>query len=68
MQEYCLEINKLENKMTEFSETHSDICSMKYRDPILVIKWKEIYELLENASDKCEDVADVLDTIAIKNA
>jgi uncharacterized protein Yka (UPF0111/DUF47 family) len=37
-------------------------------DPILVIKWKEIYEHLENASDKCEDVADILESIAIKNA
>jgi hypothetical protein len=40
----------------------------KTEDPVLVIKWKEIYEHLENASDKCEDVADVLETIAIKNA
>jgi hypothetical protein len=38
------------------------------KDPILVIKWKEIYEHLENASDKCEDVADILESIAIKNA
>jgi hypothetical protein len=38
------------------------------KDPVLVIKWKEIYEHLENASDKCEDVADILESIAIKNA
>ena len=40
----------------------------KTKDPVLVIKWKEIYEHLENASDKCEDVADVLESIAMKNA
>ena len=38
------------------------------QDPILIIKWKEIYEHLENASDKCEDVANILEAIVLKNA
>jgi uncharacterized protein len=68
MQEYCLEINKLENKIDRVFRDALGHLFDEIKDPILVIKWKEIYEHLENASDKCEDVADVLDTIAIKNA
>jgi hypothetical protein len=68
MQEYCIEINKMENKLDrEFRDALGRLFS-EVKDPILVIKWKEIYEHLEDASDKCEDVADILESIAIKNA
>jgi hypothetical protein len=68
MQEYCIEINKLENKLDrEFRDALGHLFS-EIKDPVLVIKWKEIYEHLEDASDKCEDVADILESIAIKNA
>lgn len=40
----------------------------KVKDPVLIIKWKEIYEDLETASDKCDDVANVLENITLKNA
>jgi len=68
MQEYCIEINKLENKMDRVFRDALGHLFDEINDPILVIKWKEIYEHLENASDKCEDVADILESIAIKNA
>jgi hypothetical protein len=68
MQEYCIEINKLENKMDRVFRDALGHLFDEMKDPILVIKWKEIYEHLENASDKCEDVADILESIAIKNA
>ncbi len=68
MQEYCIEINKLENKMDRIFRDALGHLFDEIEDPILVIKWKEIYEHLENASDKCEDVADILESIAIKNA
>jgi uncharacterized protein len=68
MQEYCVEINKLENKMDRIFRDALGHLFDETKDPILVIKWKEIYEHLENASDKCEDVADIMETIAIKNA
>jgi predicted phosphate transport protein (TIGR00153 family) len=68
MQEYCVEINKLENKLDrQFRDALGRLFD-EIKDPVLVIKWKEIYEHLENASDKCEDVADILETIAIKTA
>jgi predicted phosphate transport protein (TIGR00153 family) len=67
MHEYCTEINKLENKVDrDFRDALGRLFDGS-SDPVLVIKWKEIYEHLENASDKCEDVADILETIAIKN-
>jgi len=37
-------------------------------DPIQVIKWKNIIEVLESATDKCEDVANVIEGIVLKNA
>jgi uncharacterized protein Yka (UPF0111/DUF47 family) len=36
------------------------------KDPITIIKWKEVYEILENASDRCEDVANILESIVLK--
>jgi uncharacterized protein Yka (UPF0111/DUF47 family) len=37
-------------------------------DAISLIKNKEIYEFLETATDRCEDVADVLQTVSVKNS
>lgn len=37
-------------------------------DPLEVIKWKEIYDNLEHAVDECEDVANVLESISLKNS
>jgi predicted phosphate transport protein (TIGR00153 family) len=68
IQEYCIEINKLENRIDRgFRDALGDLFE-NVADPILVIKWKEIYEHLEDASDKCEDVANVLEAIVLKNA
>jgi uncharacterized protein len=68
MQECCVEINKLENKLDRQFRDALGRLFEDIKDPVLVIKWKEIYEHLENASDKCEDVADILESIAIKTA
>jgi uncharacterized protein Yka (UPF0111/DUF47 family) len=37
-------------------------------NPLDVIKWKELYDTLEGAIDQCEDVANVLESISIKNS
>jgi predicted phosphate transport protein (TIGR00153 family) len=37
-------------------------------DPLEIIKWKELYDTLERALDQCEDVANVLESISLKNA
>lgn len=38
------------------------------KDPILIIKWKEVYEHLEDASDRCKDVANIIEGIVLKHA
>jgi uncharacterized protein Yka (UPF0111/DUF47 family) len=38
------------------------------KDPMEVIKWKEIYEITEAAIDRCEDVANTIEGIVVKNA
>jgi len=68
MLQHCVEINEFENKMDRYFRDALGHLFSEIKDPVLVIKWKEIYEHLENASDKCEDVADILESIAIKNA
>jgi len=64
---YCVEINRLEN---EADRVHRDAIAKLFqteKDPIEVIKWKEIYEFLEEATDCCEDVADVLESVVLKH-
>lgn len=68
MQEYCIEINRLENRIDrDFRDALGKLFD-EIKDPLLIIKWKEIYEHLEDASDKCEDVANVLEAIVLKYA
>ena len=38
------------------------------KDPIVIIKWKEVYENLENASDRCEDVANIIEGVILEHA
>jgi len=67
IQEYCIEINRLENRGDRiFREALAHLFET-VEDPIMVIKWKEVFEHLEEASDKCEDVADILEGIVLKN-
>jgi predicted phosphate transport protein (TIGR00153 family) len=66
--ERCVEINRLENMadrvyragMAELFDDTMDIAQ--------VIKWREIYEHMESATDRCEDVANVLEGVALKHA
>lgn len=68
VQEYCIEINRLENRVDrDFRDALGKLFD-EIKDPILIIKWKEIYEHLENATDRCEDVANVLEAIVLKYA
>ena len=64
----CVEINRLENAadtvyrsaLAELFDDTSDIAR--------IIKWREIYEQMESATDRCEDVANVLEGVALKHA
>ena len=68
VQELCIEINRLENRVDrEFRDALGKLFK-ESNDPLYIIKWKEIYELLEDASDRCEDVANTLEAIVLKYA
>lgn len=63
----CIEINRLENEGDRtFRNALSVLFSSSY-DPIEIIKWKDVYETLEEAIDRCEDVANVLEGIVVEN-
>ena len=68
VQEYCIEINRLENRIDRHFRDALVKLFDEVKDPILIIKWKEVYEYLENASDRCEDVANILEGIILKYA
>jgi len=68
VQDYCIEINRLENRIDrDFRDALAKLFD-EVKDPILIIKWKEIYEHLEDAADRCEDVANILEAIVLKYA
>jgi len=65
--EHCIEINRLENVGDDI--THTAVAELfKKHDVIDIIKLKEIYEYLEEATDKCEDAADVIKDVFLKNS
>ncbi len=64
----CIEINRLENEADRIFRKAISTMFETETDPIKIIKWKEILEHLENATDRCEDVANILEGIVLKNA
>ena len=64
--DYCIEINRLENSGDRALETALERLFQGKPDPIEAIQWKEIYEVTETAIDKCEDVANTIEGIAVK--
>jgi hypothetical protein len=65
--ERCIEINRLENDADRLFQSAIASLFDEVKDPIDVIKRKEIIETLETATDKAEDVANVLESITVKN-
>lgn len=64
---YAELINFIENEADELHrKTLADLFE-KEKDPIKIMKIKEIYEILEHITDRCEDTANVLETIVVKN-
>jgi uncharacterized protein len=66
--DHCIEINRLENAGDRALEKAIGKLFEGKPDPLEVIKWKEIYESLEYATDKCEDVANTLESILVKHS
>jgi hypothetical protein len=66
--EHCIEINRLENEADRIGRSAVVDLFNKEKDPITLIKLKEVYEFFENTIDSCEDVADVLQNVVVKNS
>ena len=65
---HCIEINRLENDGDRLLREGVAELFENQAPPLEVMKWKEIYELLERATDKAEDVAVVVEGIVLKMA
>ena len=66
--EHCIEINRLENEADLIGRSAVADLFDKETDPITLIKLKEVYEFFEATVDCCEDVADVLQNVVVKNS
>jgi uncharacterized protein Yka (UPF0111/DUF47 family) len=66
--ERAVEINRLENEADRIHESALRRLFDEETDPVLIIKWKEILDVLEEATDRCEDVANLLEGVVVKNA
>lgn len=66
--DYCVEINRLENEADHVARTAIAKLFEHEKDPITLIKLKELYEVLETATDKAEDAANVLESVVLKSA
>ncbi|MFC1860450.1 DUF47 domain-containing protein [Chloroflexota bacterium] len=64
----CVEINRLENVADEVYRSAIGELFDDTTDMAQVIKWREIYEHMETATDRCEDVSNVLEGVALKYA
>jgi uncharacterized protein len=64
--ERAVEINRLENEADRIHQRAVGQLFDEERDPMVVIKWKEIFDLLEEATDRCEDVANLLENVVVK--
>ena len=66
--EPAVEINRLENEADRMHQVAVRRLFEEERDPVQIMKWKEILDFLEDATDRCEDVANVLETVLVKYA
>jgi predicted phosphate transport protein (TIGR00153 family) len=66
--EPAVEINRLENEADRVHQAAVRLLFQEERDPIEIMKWKEILDFLEDATDRCEDVANVVEGVVVKHA
>ena len=65
---FCIQIKNLETRADDISRQLISDLFGREKDPITVIKWKEIYGRMEAATDRCEDIANIIESIVVKNA
>lgn len=68
IREACVAINRLENEGDQVNRLALSKLFTMHDQPMEALKWREIYGHIENAIDRCEDVADIIESIALKNA
>jgi len=66
--QHVIEINRLENESDRICRTLIAQLFEEEKNPVEIIKWKEIFEVIETAVDKCEDVSNVIESVILKNA
>ena len=67
--ESCVEINRLENESDrQLADAIAWLVCRTTKDPVAVIKWKEVFEMVEMATDSCEDVANVIEGVVMENS
>lgn len=64
----CVEINEHENAADAMYRAALAALFKKGNDPLLVMKWRDIYDQLENATDRCEDVANIIEGVVLEHA
>jgi len=64
----CIEINRLENVGDGLLRAALARLFREEKDPVAIMKWKEIYELIETATDRCEDVANIVEGVVLENS
>lgn len=66
MEQHLLDIQRLENDADEVYFRAMAVL-FKESDAVKIIKWKELYEILENATDRCESVGNIIESIILKH-
>lgn len=64
----CVEINQLENEADALLRAALARIFREEKDTLTIIKWKEVFEYLESASDRCEDVAQIIEGVVLEHA
>lgn len=68
VREACVAINRLENEGDQANRMALSKLFQMHDEPILALKWREIYDQIETAIDECEDVADIIQSVMLKSA
>lgn len=64
----CVEVNRLENLADQLHRKAMRDLFLPGNDPLTVMKWRDVFESLEAAADRCEDVADVIESVVLEYA
>jgi predicted phosphate transport protein (TIGR00153 family) len=67
VQPHAVEINRLENEADRVYQDAIRTLFETERDPIVIIKWKDLFDVLEQITDACEDVANVIEGVVVKH-